>query len=288
MKDCEYTAELKIQEVLPGFKVNVKRTEDWINNVISIEIRELHTAQWGFPELQVEALNKLEYLLQLPFVSEVEVTEIHWPNLESFVNPGISLDAYYKIHRTKSSGTCEEFLKTLQPQFLNIFRCRRVGEERSSRTARISVVKLELFCQTQESTQVNDSRQSLEYATVLQRRDGQCVYPVQLRRRKLFYEPVTGPNGGYPFVIYLNRLPKRNATKEEICSVIQKRTGIPMVSCERPAIEDPQRIFIETAPRNESVLNLMAQMMERLNIDRSETCTANVALTMDYKKIPEE
>ncbi|CAH8616983.1 unnamed protein product [Dicrocoelium dendriticum] len=82
-------------------------------NVTSIEIRESIEAPWGFPDLQMEALNKLEYLVQLPFLSQVEFTAIQWPSLKGVEYPGAYLDVYYKINRTKSSGTCKEFLKTV-------------------------------------------------------------------------------------------------------------------------------------------------------------------------------
>ncbi|CAI2737254.1 unnamed protein product [Dicrocoelium dendriticum] len=61
----------------------------------------------------MEALNKLERLVQLLFMRNVKVDEIKWHSFELIKFRGLYIDAYYTINRTESSGTCDEFKHTV-------------------------------------------------------------------------------------------------------------------------------------------------------------------------------
>ncbi|CAH8497401.1 unnamed protein product [Dicrocoelium dendriticum] len=75
----------RIKEVLPDFKVDIEPKtsgKTYGENSFTIVIRNRVEAPWGYPDFQMEALNKLEQLIQWPFMSEIKVDAIQWPSLE--------------------------------------------------------------------------------------------------------------------------------------------------------------------------------------------------------------
>ncbi|CAH8497409.1 unnamed protein product [Dicrocoelium dendriticum] len=255
-----------------------------------IVIRNRVEAPWDYPDLQMEALNKLERLIQLPFMSEIKVDAIQWPSLKAVRYRGVSLDAYYAIDRTTSEGNCEEFKSTLQTIVSAKLLCRKAGEEKSLVEQNRSVVKLELIYKKGSVPDVLNSSMYMQMATTFKPLDGQCLYPIQIRPKISFHEPskLFPRYDGYAFEIVLEKRFLKETDPKAICDTIKRGTTIEISECHPDDATRPKRVRIMTTASNDGVLNVMSQLMKQLNEKDPASCFCNVALIMQKKDIPEK
>ncbi|CAH8616796.1 unnamed protein product [Dicrocoelium dendriticum] len=237
----------------------------------------------------MEALNKLERLVQLPFMEKVKVEEIKWHSFKVSELRGYYIDAYYTINNTNSNGTCDEFKSTLANSLTSDFRCRKVGEERSRQFSNKTVVKLELYYRVPHYAFITEGSKYLTFATKIRTLQGKCLYPVQVRPDTSFYEPSNydWPERGYSFNVYILRNIKVEPKTMDICRAIKKRSELQIKICNVTTSEAPKVVRIVTDETQDGVLNVMTQLMEELNDENPISCTTNIALPVISKKISE-
>ncbi|CAI2737273.1 unnamed protein product [Dicrocoelium dendriticum] len=283
----------EVKRVLPNSEINVLMEQErssYGKYRFTIDLKEHGYAPWGYPDFQMEALNKLEHLVELPFMREAKVEEIKWYSQEGMRFYGIYFDAYYKINRTISNGTCEEFLNTLQQNIPYTIACRKTGEEKSLRFAERSVVKLELYFDMHSWSKDNDARIHLTVATKLRTSQRKCLYPVRIRPKTSFYEPskCDEPHVGYSFDVYLRRKLKYENQFVDACKAIEEQLTLPIANCTIITSKTPRHVQIVTGEINDGVLNVLTQLMEELNDENKPSCTSNVALRKISKEIPQQ